>query len=335
MGKPKLQGDQVGLTVHLADIGASPSATEGFSRLAELDRHGEHRLSADPGAVDVVLFTDLHLLPHDIGLRTLRRHELYRRYPEKCFVYDERDHPWSNLPGLYVSMPRQTLDDRRQVASAYYVLNRPEVPEVALPQHLFSFLGSRSHPLRSKVLDLHHPRAVIEDTTGFVFYAAASDDQRRERYAAVLADSKFVLCPRGAGTASIRLFETLAAGRVPVILSDGWVPPPGPDWDAISVRWPEDDLDGLPAHLECRENQWLQLATGTRAAFDTWFAQDVSWHRLAEGLASLVSAGVLGGFGPSVLNRPRWEAELVHARWCTRSNLRRAANALGGLRSSR
>ena len=33
--------------------------------------------------------------------------------------------------------------------------------------------------------------------------------------------SKFFLCPRGTGTSSIRLYETLSAGRVPVIALSG------------------------------------------------------------------------------------------------------------------
>src|SRR2546423_4170060 len=35
--------------------------------------------------------------------------------------------------------------------------------------------------------------------------------------------SKFILCSRGVGTSSVRLFDTMRMGRVPVILSDQWL----------------------------------------------------------------------------------------------------------------
>ena len=35
----------------------------------------------------------------------------------------------------------------------------------------------------------------------------------------MLRQSKFVICPRGVGTSSIRLFECLRAGRVPIIVA--------------------------------------------------------------------------------------------------------------------
>ena len=311
------------MKVFLAGIDRSPSATKAFGLLAEQDRHGVHQLVHDPAEADVVLFTDLHLLPHDIGLRTIREHPLHVAYREKCFVYDERDTPWENLPGLYVSMPARAFDAARMVAAPYYMLNRPTVPQRE-PTLLFSFLGSRSHALRSAILDVRHERALVEDTTGFTFFEASSGDQRRTRYAEVLADSKFVLCPRGAGTSSIRLFETLATGRVPVIISDDWVPPPGPDWGSISVRVAERDVPHLPELLAAREADWAGLAKGTTAAFNDFFAQDSAWHNLVGGLEGLRRAGVTVGFPTRPLTRQRLHAERVHATWCGKAKIRAA-----------
>jgi len=47
----------------------------------------------------------------------------------------------------------------------------------------------------------------------------------------------------------------LAAGRAPVIISDDWCPPSGPDWDQIAVVWPERRIDELPRHLELIESE--------------------------------------------------------------------------------
>jgi hypothetical protein len=46
------------------------------------------------------------------------------------------------------------------------------------------------------------------------------------RYNELLSDSVFSLCPEGAGPNTLRLWESLAVGAIPVIFSDAWVPPP-------------------------------------------------------------------------------------------------------------
>jgi len=56
-----------------------------------------------------------------------------------------------------------------------------------------------------------------------------------KEYAKAILNSQFVLCPAGWGPATYRLFETMEMGRVPVTLSDEWVPPPGPRWDEFSI----------------------------------------------------------------------------------------------------
>jgi hypothetical protein len=40
-----------------------------------------------------------------------------------------------------------------------------------------------------------------------------------------LSKTAFVLCPSGAGPNTIRYWEAIAFGRVPVLLSDSWDPP--------------------------------------------------------------------------------------------------------------
>lgn len=45
------------------------------------------------------------------------------------------------------------------------------------------------------------------------------------RYNEILSDSKFSLCPEGAGPNTLRLWESLAMGAIPVVISDYWIPP--------------------------------------------------------------------------------------------------------------
>ncbi len=127
-------------------------------------------------------------------------------------------------------------------------------------------------------------RALIEDTSRFNFFDGqpAAAREQEQKYQDVILASKFVLCPSGAGPSSIRLFETLGAGRVPVIISDDWVEVDGPDWNACSVRVPESQVGGIPATLAALEPRWPAMAAAARQAWSEWFAPDVVFHRLVE-----------------------------------------------------
>jgi len=79
------------------------------------------------------------------------------------------------------------------------------------------------------------------------------DDSVRE-YNAVLSDSIFALCPSGAGPNSIRLWESLAVGSIPVLLGKFPVLPRGGslpeiDWDSIVLKISDDQLSQLPQIL--------------------------------------------------------------------------------------
>lgn len=46
-----------------------------------------------------------------------------------------------------------------------------------------------------------------------------------QRYNEILSDSVFSLCPEGAGPNTLRVWESMAVGSIPVIVSDDWIPP--------------------------------------------------------------------------------------------------------------
>lgn len=77
---------------------------------------------------------------------------------------------------------------------------------------------------------------------------------RTRRYNQLLSSSRFSLCPVGAGSNTLRLWESLAAGAVPVLCGP---PPrlprggtlPDIDWDSIVLHAGDDALGELPAHL--------------------------------------------------------------------------------------
>src|SRR5690606_14285038 len=121
-------------------------------------------------------------------------------------------------------------------------------------KYLFSFMGSISSGLRKKIINLTHSRAYLDDSSGESF--GRHPLSSKMQYANLISDSKFVLCPKGFGPSSIRIFETMKAGRVPVIISDQWVGPPGLPWSDFSVFIPESRVDEIPMILEEEEAIW-------------------------------------------------------------------------------
>lgn len=108
---------------------------------------------------------------------------------------------------------------------------------------------------------------------------ALSDVDAKEeevwRYNRLLSDSVFSLCPGGAGPNTLRLWESLAAGSIPVVLSDRFQPPDirpveadnvPPGWDEAVITHPEDALDTLEQRLTSMppEERSRMQAAGTR-----------------------------------------------------------------------
>ncbi len=267
-----------------------PLAT--FRQRAAVDRFGVHSVVEDPAAADLILFVENSHYGDDSFFRTLRRHPWVRAYREKCFMYNEHDLPYCALPGLYSSMPARWFDSSRQRAWAYIYTRNPYLEDVARanasPDLLFSFVGRRNAPVRSRIFELNDDEAELQDDSAFDAYRERLNrGDVPLRFARTLGRSRFVLCPRGIGTGTNRLQEVMQSARVPVIIADAWVAPTGPDWAKFSIRVAEKDVPGIPALLRAHDAQWSTMAAAARSAWEEWFAPDVTFHRMVEACADI------------------------------------------------
>jgi len=261
--------------------------------LAAADEVGTHELADDVADADALLFVDLQQHPADTFLRVLRHHPLVRSHAGKVYVYDERDCPFVSFPGIYVSATPALARRHPVVGGPYPALPTRTRPEPRAPDLLFSFAGARTHPVRDAVLRLTHPRGLVRDTSATNFFGWVGSERDhdeaagRAEYERTIARSKFVLCPRGHSPSSFRLYETLSAGRVPVVISDGWLPPPRIDWEACAVRVRERDVLTIPALLERLEPRWTEMARAGARAFDDHFASQRLWNHYGDSLEQL------------------------------------------------
>ena len=288
-------------TVFLLSAGASVAAPDLEAGLdlaliresAALDVFGRHSLADDPSGADLILFVETSIHGGKY-FDLVRSHETYRRHVDRSYVYCATDKIVPLVPGVFVSLEAR-WNWPSWVRPGHYVsvklpASADDMPSPRQPEFLFSFVGSsRTHPVRRAVLTLRHPEARLVDTSiGSTPEPSEHDDRARWRsFAAGILNSAFVLCPRGGGTATFRLFETMMLGRVPVVISDQWVPPIGPAWDRFSITVPERHIHTIPSLLDQHREESASMGRAARDAWLEWFSPQVSFHRIVESCLAL------------------------------------------------
>jgi hypothetical protein len=266
---------------------------------AALDRFGVHETVPDPEPADLVLFVETSDAAGPYFEAT-RRHPVYRAHREKSYLFCSTDRVVPFLPGVFASIERRWAWPA-WARSGHYLGVREEdgmrYEAAVRPSLLFSFIGSAAaHPVRRAILGLPAQDALLIDSAREAEEVARGErtglapGEFRDRYTRSIEDSAFVLCPRGGGTASFRLFEAMMLGRAPVIISDQWVPPTGPDWPSFSLRVKESDVDRVPAILREHAGRAEEMGRCARAAWVEWFAPEVGFHRVVESCVELSGA---------------------------------------------
>ena len=114
---------------------------------------------------------------------------------------------------------------------------------------LFSFVGSwDSHPIRERM----RTRVVGENIiyrNGYhvcteMFFKEGIKIQEEKEYKDILQRSLFSLCPRGSSCSSVRFWESIHAGAIPVLISDNWLLPDW-DWSNTMIQISEKDFDNM------------------------------------------------------------------------------------------
>lgn len=93
-----------------------------------------------------------------------------------------------------------------------------------------------------------------QNKTGNIDTSSAHVDNTT-KYNQILLQSVFSLCPSGSGPNSIRFWESLAVGSIPVLLSDTLELPYHPDWQDAIVRVPERHIQNIDHMLRSMPKQ--------------------------------------------------------------------------------
>jgi len=227
----------------------------------------------------------------------LRSEENIRKYPEKCFVVNTEDNPIPFFPGVYASLTRKNYDPFRHRTGCYGIVMNRFVTQYAAenvldPEHLASFTGSASHPVRAALLEEPSIKSscLLHTVPLFSFTVdvdAPAKAKGQELYARQMANSKLSLCPRGSGPGTHRVFESMEMGRCPVIVNDDWVPPEGPAWQDCSIRVAERKLKNLHDIMREHEPRWRELGRAARLEWERWFAPETFVYRTFQSIETI------------------------------------------------
>ncbi len=132
-------------------------------------------------------------------------------------------------------------------------------------EYVYSFKGGHQSgymsDIRQRIFEMEHPQNCFIENTGEwhfnkVVYTPSqnkngdisvnsSHTSREQEYKQLLKESRFTLCPSGTGPNSIRFWEALGAGSIPIILSDQMTLPEHSLWKDAIIRLDEGKLEKL------------------------------------------------------------------------------------------
>lgn len=133
----------------------------------------------------------------------------------------------------------------------------------------FSFIGAfHTHPIRAALALLNNNNTILIRETGNWHFEKNKTEQERysNKYKEIMCNTKFSLCPPGTGVSTIRLYESMAAGSIPVVFNNVKVPKIVEKY-VIRVHNIEDILNiqiNDPRYVEwsneLKNNYWIHLS---------------------------------------------------------------------------
>ncbi len=234
---------------------------------------GSWCLAENPGDADLILFAEVYASLDPYFLDVVR-HPVFSHHAHKCVLYHIGDTTETLCRTVSPSACKRSPNHHLRRSFSYLTRvhdNRflDTVSEAEILQRernfLFSFVGDpATNTIRQRIFTLTHSLGLLRQATGSeaTFMSEADREPFQKQYIRTILESDFVLCPRGLGPASMRLFEVMQLGRVPVIISDDWLPVSQIPWHEFSIFVPESDIESIPELLEqkrsCSYNMGLR-----------------------------------------------------------------------------
>ncbi|MBK0368802.1 exostosin domain-containing protein [Flavobacterium agrisoli] len=271
-------------------------AFQNLKKSSLYDPFKKYVLVDNPRIADLVIFVEHHP-GNDPYFFEVLKHPTYKLYKNKCYLYHDHDKNLTLIPTISPSVCNSTFNKKLHYPFHYLeqISANPNVKYIPdndkQKKYLFSFMGaSRTYPsARKEIIKCYKGDENINDTGESNSWELNEEDRKKyfEKYADILFQSKFILCPRGIGPSSYRLFESMKIGIAPVIISDDWVETKGVDWKSCSIRIKEKDVSKIEHILKSRENEYIELGVNARKNYEMYMSFENQFHFLSDAAATL------------------------------------------------
>ena len=215
--------------------------------------------------------TDLywpHTIQSEFEIEGIRVHP-FPLYPVRCF--DEADE---------FMQQQQSIMNRRYLFS---FVGAYEAEKYLTPvrEWIFNLAGCPNSYIERRD-EWHYLKKVYGEQVFKQTISSADKEQyniKSREYVAVMRDSIFSLCPSGSGPNSIRLWESLGFGCIPVVLADQLrLPGSQSEWDKAIIRVPEveQSVGELPERLSRVARDAERLSEMRAAGNKLWLKYGVN-----------------------------------------------------------
>jgi hypothetical protein len=180
-------------------------------------------------------------------------------------------------PSKLVFCPHATKENKF-IAIPHSAINYSDT--ICDKKYLASFIGSFETHWTRRVLAQHQSSLISVADSGKWYYENP-DVNRKNAYIEKLTTSKFSLCPRGTGPSTIRIWEAMASGSVPVIISDKLIMPEinNISWNDLAVFIPEWMVFAVPEILSSYSSEQIQeMSNRCTDVFKTYCYDEILWR---------------------------------------------------------
>jgi hypothetical protein len=167
------------------------------------------------------------------------------------------------------------------------VVKQSAIKEFSQRKYLMSFQGSFStHWTRGELKKFSNKECLIQDSGQWNFQK--NDIQRKKfekEYVSLLNDTKIALCPRGTGPSTIRFWEAMGSGCVPLVISDYLKMPMQRiiDWEGMVINVPEKDINSLLEYIPSQEIL-EEMAEECKKTYYNYFSNEFLYKAITSAL---------------------------------------------------
>ena len=172
--------------------------------------------------------------------------------PPQSSMPELQELKWTKKPDLSVGFLGRSHDNRKIVRVAGYLPNYFK-QQILEGRHLKYLYKSRYKKIsnllawmpclaRMEAVKTLEATSLKKDIVRHSYTASAEDHKNYQNH---MLRNSYILCPRGYENFSFRFYETLAYGRIPVLIDTDTVLPPNVNWDELCVRVPYEKMNDL------------------------------------------------------------------------------------------